>query len=98
MEREATVVHLRRIDRNKNMSRYYSLEMRPTLFGEVSVIRYWGRIGSSGQSMQETFDSLEEAWGKFRRIRQVKILKGYCRLTKKWRFHRLTIATKRANA
>ncbi|WP_374850753.1 WGR domain-containing protein [Falsochrobactrum ovis] len=82
MEREPTVVHLRRIDRNKNMSRYYSLEMRPTLFGEVSAIQYWGRIGSSGQGMQETFDSLEEAWGKFRRIRQVKIRKGYCRTDK----------------
>ncbi|MCX2698694.1 WGR domain-containing protein [Ochrobactrum chromiisoli] len=78
-----TIVHLRRIDPSQNMSRFYSLEMQPTLFGEVSVIRHWGRIGSSGQTMHEPFDSQEDAARKFSHLRQVKIRKGYCRAEKK---------------
>ena len=34
-----------RIDNARNMARYYTLSIQPTLFGEV---RYWGRIGTRG--------------------------------------------------
>ncbi|WP_348643131.1 WGR domain-containing protein [Rhizobium sp. WL3] len=31
------------------------------MYGDVSVIRNWGRIGSGGQTMMATFEHQEEA-------------------------------------
>ena len=36
-------VHLHRIDAEANMARFYTIEIAPTLFGEVSVLLRWGR-------------------------------------------------------
>ncbi|TIU16577.1 MAG: WGR domain-containing protein, partial [Mesorhizobium sp.] len=58
---EARPVHLRRIDPSQNMRRFYVVAIQPTLFGGASVIRNWGRIGTSGQSMMETFDAEDSA-------------------------------------
>jgi len=33
------------------MRRFYALSTQPTLFGEMSLIRSWGRIGTNGQTM-----------------------------------------------
>ncbi|WP_145926033.1 WGR domain-containing protein [Shinella sp. HZN7] len=33
----------RRIDAMRNMARFYMLSLEPTLFGEVAVLRHWGR-------------------------------------------------------
>jgi len=41
-------INLVRIDDDKNMARFYKLDVQPTLFGEWSLIREWGRIGSAG--------------------------------------------------
>ena len=54
-------IHLRRIDAARNMRRFYELALQPTLFGDLSLVRAWGRIGSAGQSMVETFDREEDA-------------------------------------
>jgi len=54
-------LHLHRIDPDLNMRRFYALALQPTLFGGASLIRNWGRIGTNGQSMMETFDEPEEA-------------------------------------
>lgn len=54
-------VHLRRIDPVHNMRRFYTLSIQPTLFGGASLIRNWGRIGTKGQSMMETFDEPAQA-------------------------------------
>ena len=62
METKATrPIHLQRIDAAQNMRRFYMLVVQPTLFGGASVIRNWGRIGTSGQTMIETFDDEEAA-------------------------------------
>ncbi|WP_083869762.1 WGR domain-containing protein [Bradyrhizobium sp. WSM1253] len=37
------------------MRRFYALFTQPTLFGEMSLIRNWGRIGTSGKTMVQTF-------------------------------------------
>jgi predicted DNA-binding WGR domain protein len=49
-------LHLRRIDPARNMARFYALSIQPTLFGGASLVRNWGRIGTNGQAMMETFD------------------------------------------
>ena len=60
MENEGTgQVNLHRIDAAQNMRRFYTLTIQPTLFGGASIIRNWGRIGSNGQTMMETFDGQE---------------------------------------
>ncbi len=71
-------VHLRRIDPSQNMRRYYSLAVQPTLFGGASLIRDWGRIGTKGQTMMETFDQPDEATQAFERLARVKCRRGYC--------------------
>ncbi|MFM9816042.1 WGR domain-containing protein, partial [Streptomyces scabiei] len=32
-----------------NLARYYTLQVTPTLFGEISLTRTWGRIGTRGR-------------------------------------------------
>jgi predicted DNA-binding WGR domain protein len=70
-------IHLQRIDRAQNMRRFYILSIQPTLFGEVSLIRNWGRIGAAGQTMVETFDRPLDAKAAFLRIERQKIRRGY---------------------
>lgn len=70
-------IHLRRIDPTQNMRRFYSLTIQPTLFGGASVIRNWGRIGTNGQSMIETFDEAEEAKIAMVKLQRTKRQRGY---------------------
>lgn len=70
-------IHLRRIDPTQNMRRFYSLAIQPTLFGGASVIRNWGRIGTNGQSMMETFDQAEEAKIAMAKLQRTKQRRGY---------------------
>ncbi|KRA65259.1 WGR domain-containing protein [Rhizobium sp. Root651] len=78
MENEGTgQVHLHRIDAAQNMRRFYTLAIQPTLFGGASVIRNWGRIGSSGQTMMETFYSQEDANTALSRLERTKRGRGY---------------------
>lgn len=70
-------VHLRRIDPTQNMRRFYTLAIQPTLFGGASVIRNWGRIGTNGQSMMETFDSEDAAAAASLRLERAKRRRGY---------------------
>ncbi len=73
----AEPVHLRRIDPSRNMRRFYTLAIQPTLFGGASVIRNWGRIGTNGQSMMETFDSNGGAATASIRLERAKRRRGY---------------------
>ncbi|NSZ09720.1 WGR domain-containing protein [Agrobacterium tumefaciens] len=78
MEKEETgPVHLQRIDAAQNMRRYYSIAIHPTLFGGASVIRNWGRIGSGGQTMMETFDHPDDADTALSRLERTKRRRGY---------------------
>jgi predicted DNA-binding WGR domain protein len=36
-----------RIDPERNMARFYEIDVQPTLFGEFTVERHWGRIGAA---------------------------------------------------
>lgn len=71
------IVHLQRINAAQNMHRFYMLTIQPTLFGEASLIRNWGRIGSSGQTMIETFLYPDDAYTALLRIERQKIRRGY---------------------
>lgn len=78
MENEETApIHMHRIDPTQNMRRFYTLAIQPTLFGGASVIRNWGRIGTNGQSMIETYDRAEDASTEFIRLARAKKKRGY---------------------
>lgn len=76
-DKETCQVHLHRIDAAQNMRRYYSIAIQPTLFGGASVIRNWGRIGSGGQTMMETFDHADDADTALFRLERSKRRRGY---------------------
>ncbi|TCM51096.1 putative DNA-binding WGR domain protein [Rhizobium sp. PP-F2F-G48] len=71
-------LHLTRMDPARNMARFYMLALQPTLFGGVSVIRNWGRIGTRGQAKIETYDDGETAEDARNRIENTKRRRGYC--------------------
>lgn len=71
------LVHLRRVDATRNMRRFYLLSLQPTLFDGVAVIRNWGRIGMSGQTMMQTFDDKARAGEAFNRLERTKRRRGY---------------------
>jgi predicted DNA-binding WGR domain protein len=75
--KQTAPVHLHRIDPERNMHRFYLLSVQPTLFGGVSVIRNWGRIGSSGQTMVQTFEAEDDAAAALLRVEREKRRKGY---------------------
>lgn len=74
---EAEPVHLHRINPSQNMRRFYMLAIQLTLFGGASVIRNWGRIGTNGQSMMETFDRETDAVSASMRLERLKRRRGY---------------------
>jgi predicted DNA-binding WGR domain protein len=46
---------LERVDRARNIARYYVLSIEPTLFAKHTLIRRWGRIGSLGRERHQFF-------------------------------------------
>jgi predicted DNA-binding WGR domain protein len=43
------------------MARYYVLSIEPSLFGDVTLIREWGRIGQPGRGRIELYESQSRA-------------------------------------
>ncbi|MGV2068434.1 WGR domain-containing protein [Agrobacterium sp. 22-226-1] len=62
--------YCQRIDANRNMARDYTLAIQPTLFGETSVVRNWGRIGKAGGEMTEFFGTEKDAISRFLELLQ----------------------------
>ena len=70
-------VHLHRVKAEANMARFYHIDIAPTLFGEVSVLRSWGRIGTHGRTSIETCVTPEEAESVASRTLRQKVRRGY---------------------
>ena len=43
------MIYLTKIERDENMARFYVLDVQPTLFGDWSLLKEWGRIGREGR-------------------------------------------------
>ena len=69
--------HLRHVDPSRNMARFYVLTLQPTLFGEVALVREWGRIGSPGRVQVTAYATPEEAENALRRVERQKVRRGY---------------------
>ncbi len=77
LPRKDESVFLRRIDPACNMARFYALTLEPTLFGEVAVMRHWGRIGSRGRSKSCFLGAMDDAHGVLHRQAERKKRRGY---------------------
>lgn len=73
--------HFRKVQALCNMRRFYTVSLQPTLFGEWSLIRRWGRVGTRGRSLLNTYESevrariaLDQAVGKRRKRGYVEML------------------------
>lgn len=70
-------IQLSRIDPEHNMRRFYRIRIQPGLFGDWSLIREWGRIGTSGQSKEDWFDTEAEAKDARFKLQMQKSRRGY---------------------
>ncbi|MGR3380660.1 WGR domain-containing protein [Roseovarius indicus] len=70
-------VILRRVDPAQNMARFYRMRMQPTLFGGVTLIREWGRIGQRGTCRYDQYNTADAAKFALNVIRQSKLRRGY---------------------
>ena len=70
-------LYVERTDFSKNLARFYAMSIEPTLFGDVCLLRRWGRIGTSGQQLVHHFRSEEEAVSLFLDLLRQKRARGY---------------------
>lgn len=68
-----------RVDPQKNMARWYEIDVQPTLFGEFTVERHWGRIGATGQSKAFWFSDEDAADEMAKKVAATKLKRGYVR-------------------
>ena len=59
------------------MARFYAIEVLPDLFGRWIVERRWGRIGSNGASLRQSFADPSEARRTESYWRERKLRGGY---------------------
>ena len=52
---------LERREPDVNMARYYVLSIEPSLFGDPTLVREWGRIGHNGRRIIEIHGSDQDA-------------------------------------
>lgn len=69
--------YLTKINPAKNQQRFYSLHVMPDLFGQWSLIREWGRIGSGGTVKIDSYPTEDEATAKLAQFKAQKLKRGY---------------------
>ena len=74
-------IRLEKIDPKQNQRRYYALSACPTLFGEWSVLREWGRIGHrGGRTLVESYETEGAAQAALSAWKHQKERRGYVSL------------------
>jgi|tagenome__1003787_1003787.scaffolds.fasta_scaffold15123776_1 predicted DNA-binding WGR domain protein len=66
-----------RVDPERNMARFYKVDIQPTLFGEWAVIREWGRIGRCGTVRHTAYETVSAAQSARDRQCGKKLKRGY---------------------
>lgn len=70
-------IHLHRIEPVRNMARYYRISSSSNLFGDVCLVREWGRIGCAGRIRIDLFDSVRAANAAGEALLRLKRRRGY---------------------
>lgn len=71
------MIRLTRIAAERNLRRFYLLDLQPTLFGDWDVVREWGRLGQGGRVRHDRYRSQPAAAAAFDRIITAKTRRGY---------------------
>jgi predicted DNA-binding WGR domain protein len=71
------MVVLTRIDAARKLHRFYVVNLGPTLFGEWTLAREWGRIGSPGTVRTTSFERQQDAQKAEQRIIKRRLSHGY---------------------
>jgi predicted DNA-binding WGR domain protein len=71
------MIVLRRIEPRRKMNRFYALSLQPDLFGTVSVVKEWGRIGQPGTVRHEVCADEIAARSALMLRLQKKLRRGY---------------------
>ncbi|MCY4607890.1 MAG: WGR domain-containing protein [bacterium] len=66
-----------RIRNESNVRRYYLLDLQDNLFGGVTLVREWGRLGGGGQRRLVFFDERQKAVRAAASLARAKIRRGY---------------------
>jgi predicted DNA-binding WGR domain protein len=69
-----------RIDPTRNQHRYYHCAVWPGLFGDVSLVREWGRIGQPGRQRLDPHPDTAGAQTKLAELVRRKERRGYRRI------------------
>lgn len=70
-------IRIERVDHEANMFRFYRLRLMPDLFGGVSLLREWGRIGTQGRHRIELFEGAGGAANAMDALYRAKQKRGY---------------------
>ena len=68
---------LTRIRPERNEWRFYRLELWPDLFGQVCLVREWGRIGRPGRLRRDPFPDIPRAERARNQLASAKRRRGY---------------------
>jgi predicted DNA-binding WGR domain protein len=68
---------LRREDTSRNMRRFYLMVVQRDLFGGVSLVREWGRVGSGGQVRFDHYPDEGRALDALAALASAKRKRGY---------------------
>lgn len=77
MTKHAFYLYVERTQPAINMARFYALSIEPSLFGTISLVRRWGRIGTTGQEKIHLFEDETEAVTLFLHVARQKRQRGY---------------------
>ena len=68
---------LTRVDPAKGMARFYAVMIWPSLFGDYTLVREWGRIGQGGTVRGRSYATEAEARHVATGIVSAKARRGY---------------------
>jgi predicted DNA-binding WGR domain protein len=68
---------LTRTDPTRNINRFYIVDVMPSLFGEWTVMREWGRRGSPGTMRLSSYQRRDEAETAERSTIKRRLAHGY---------------------
>jgi predicted DNA-binding WGR domain protein len=68
---------LRRVRPERNEQRFYALAVTADLFGNVVLMRHWGRIATAGKQREELHGDFASAVASLERLAKKKRRRGY---------------------
>lgn len=69
--------YLVRHDAGRNLHRFYDLHIEPNLFGECSLVRQWGRLGTYGRRRCDLYADEAQARAALQVFLKAKRGRGY---------------------